>query len=64
VLEDARKGLPYVHYLMFVIDRVTGYTFVKDVLHGIYRFSKVHYIGAGDIVSTFARVAICPLVLG
>jgi len=32
-MDDARKGLPYAPYLMFVIERVTGYQFVLDGLH-------------------------------
>jgi len=36
-MEDGRKGLPFAPYLMFVIERVTGDRFDKDILHTIYR---------------------------
>lgn len=28
--KDARKALPYAPYVMFIIERVTGYVFAKD----------------------------------
>jgi hypothetical protein len=39
-MDDARKGLPYAPYLMFVIERVTDYPFVKDGLHEQYKIEK------------------------
>ena len=42
-MDDARKGLPYAPYLMFVIERVTGYRFVKDGLHEQYKIEKARH---------------------
>ena len=39
-MEDGRKGIPYAPYLMFMIERVTGYRFEKDGLHIIYKIEK------------------------
>ena len=39
-MDDGRKGLPYAPYLMFMIERVTGYKFDKDGLHTIYKIEK------------------------
>ena len=39
-MEDGRKGIPYAPYLMFIIERVTGYRFEKDGLHTIYKIEK------------------------
>ena len=39
-VEDGRKGIPYASYLMFMIERVTGYRFEKDGLHTVYKIEK------------------------
>jgi len=39
-MDDGRKGLPYAPYLMFMIERVTGYKFDKDGLHTVYKIEK------------------------
>jgi len=39
-MEDGRKGIPYALYLMFMIERVTGYRFEKYGLHTIYKIEK------------------------
>jgi len=44
-MEDGRKGLPYAPYLMFMIERVTGYRFEKDGLHEKYKIEKTHTTG-------------------
>ena len=44
-MEDGRKGIPYAPYLMFMIERVTGYRFEKDGLHTVYKIEKTR--GAG-----------------
>ena len=44
-MEDGRKGLPYAPYLMFMIERVTGYRFEKDGLHEKYKIEKTHATG-------------------
>jgi hypothetical protein len=48
-MEDARKGLPYAPYLMFLIERVIGYRFKKDGLHKPYKIEKTHASGASVI---------------
>ena len=40
VVEDGRKGLPYAPYLMFMIERVTGFYLPKDGMHTIYKIEK------------------------
>ena len=40
VMEDGRKGLPYAPYLMFLIERITGISFLKDGMHTIYKIEK------------------------
>ena len=44
-MEDGRKGIPYAPYLMFMIERVSGYRFEKDGLHTVYKIEKTR--GAG-----------------
>ena len=39
-VEDGRRGLPYAPYLMFMIERVTGFYFLKDGMHTIYKIEK------------------------
>ena len=39
-MADGRKGIPYALYLMFMIERVTGYRFEKDGLHTVYKIEK------------------------
>ena len=39
-MEDGRKGIPYAPYLMFMIERVSGYRFEKDGLHTVYKIEK------------------------
>jgi hypothetical protein len=45
-MDDGRKGLPYAPYLMFMIERVTGYKFEKDGLHTVYKIEKTQASGA------------------
>ena len=49
-MEDGRKGIPYVPYLRFMIERVTGYRFEKDGLHTIYKIEKTRGAGASRAV--------------
>ena len=49
-MEDGRKGIPYAPYLMFMIERVTGYRFEKDGLHTVYKIMKTHGVGASRAV--------------
>ena len=51
-MDDARKGLPYAPYLMFVIERVTGYRFVKDGLHEQYKIEKARHAKANETIAT------------
>ena len=39
-VEDGRRGLPYAPYLMFMIERVTGFYFLKDGMHTVYKIEK------------------------
>jgi hypothetical protein len=41
-MEDGRRGLPYVSYLMFMIERVIGLQFLKDEMHTVYKIEKTH----------------------
>jgi hypothetical protein len=50
-MDDARKGLPYAPYLMFMIERVTGYKLDKDSPHTIYKIEKTQASGASKAVS-------------
>ena len=49
-MEDRRKGIPYAPYLMFMIERVTGYIFEKDGLHTVYKIEKTRGAGASRVV--------------
>ena len=40
VVEDGKRGLPYAPYLMFMIERVTGFYFLKDGMHTVYKIEK------------------------
>ena len=48
--KDARKGLPFVPYMMFVIERVTEYTFNKNKHHEPYRGERPHHDTVGETV--------------
>jgi hypothetical protein len=39
-MDDARRSLPYAPYLMFMIERVSGYIFPKDGFHTVYKIEK------------------------
>ena len=58
-VEDGRRGLPYAPYLMFMIERVIGFYFLKDGMHTAYKIEKTQPLvatqGAG---STHAHVDI------
>ena len=45
-MEDGRRGLPYAPYLMFIIERVTGFYFPKDEIHIIYKIEKTQSAAA------------------
>ena len=49
-MANGRKGLPYAPYLMFMIERVTGYKFDKDGLHTVYKIEKTQASGASKAV--------------
>ena len=49
-IEDGRKGIPYAPYLMFMIERVSGYRFDKDGLHTVYKIEKTQGAGASRTV--------------
>ena len=49
-MEDGRKGIPYAPYLMFMIERVTGYRFEKDGIHIIYKIEKTRGAGSSRAV--------------
>ena len=49
-MDDGRKGLPYAPYLMFMIERITGYKFDKDGLHTVYKIEKTQASGASKAV--------------
>jgi hypothetical protein len=51
-MDDARKGLPYAPYLMFMIERVTGYRFIKDGLHEQYKIRKARHAKAGETIAS------------
>ena len=55
-MDDARKGLPYAPYLMFVIERVTGYRFVKDGLHEQYKIEKARHAKASETIVSPSNV--------
>ena len=50
-MDDARKGLRYAPYLMFMIERVTGYKFKKDGLHEVYKIEKARHAKASETIA-------------
>jgi hypothetical protein len=50
--DDVRKGLPYAPYLMFVIERVTGYQLVKAGLHKQYKIEKARHDKASETIAS------------
>lgn len=40
VSKDSRRALPYASYIMFIIERVTGYIFSHDGLHVSFRVER------------------------
>ena len=59
-MEDGRKGIPYAPYLMFMIERVTGYKFEKDGLHTVYKIEKTGGAGASRAVRCSLSVVDVP----
>ena len=53
------KGYP-MPYLMFMIERVTGYRFEKDGLHTIYKIEKTRGAGASRAVRRFPSAVDVP----
>ena len=51
-MDDERKGLPYAPYLMFVIERVTDYQFVKDGMHEQYKIEKARHAKASETIAS------------
>ena len=49
-MDDGRKGPPFAPYLMFMIERVTGYKYDKDGLHTFYKIEKTQASGASKAV--------------
>jgi hypothetical protein len=45
-MDDARRSLPYAPYLMFMIERVSGYIFPKDGFHTVYNIEKTQSYAA------------------
>jgi len=43
---------------MFIIERVTGYTFTKDGLHEPYRGEKTHHAVASETLRSLGAVAV------
>ena len=59
VVEDGRRGLPYAPYLMFMIERVTGFYFSKDGMHTVYKIEKTQpAVGTQGARSSHAHVNI------
>ena len=52
--------MPYVPYLMFMIERVPGYRFDKDDLHTIYKIEKTQSSGASRVVRRSPSVVDVP----
>ena len=50
-MDDARKGLRYTPYLMFMIERVIGYKFKKDGLHEVYKIEKARHAKASETIA-------------
>ena len=59
-MEDGRKGIPYAPYLMFMIERVSGYRFEKDGLHTVYKIEKTQGAGASRAVRRSPSVVDLP----
>src|SRR6266540_1794594 len=43
---DSRKGFPYAPYIMYVIEKVSGITFRKDVEHSVLKITRTSPPGA------------------
>jgi hypothetical protein len=39
-MDDGRRDLPYAPYLMFMIERVSGFRYHKDCVHQVYKIKK------------------------
>ena len=49
-LDDARNDLPYAPYIMYIIERVSGIEFKKDVEHLPYGLTQWQHIGWETLV--------------
>ena len=55
-MDDGRRSIPYAPYLMFMIERVTGYIFPKDSFHTVYKIEKTQsYAAARETVGGTSR---------
>jgi hypothetical protein len=49
-MDDARNDLPYAPYVMYIIERVSGIEFKKDVEHRPYKLTQWQHIGWDTLV--------------
>jgi hypothetical protein len=49
-LDDARNDLPYAPYIMYIIERVSGIEFKKDVEHNPYKLTQWQHTGWAALV--------------
>ena len=50
-MDDARNDLPYAPYIMYIIERVTGIVFKKDVEHKSYKLTQWQHSGWDALVA-------------
>jgi hypothetical protein len=50
-MDDARYDLPYAPYIMYVIERVSGVVFKKDVEHKPYKLTQWQHSGWDALIS-------------
>ena len=57
-LDDARNDLPYAPYILYIIERVSGIEFKKDVEHRPYRLTQWQHTGWEALVGVAGTSAV------
>jgi hypothetical protein len=56
-MDDARNDLPYAPYIMYIVERVSGIEFKKDVEHRPYKLTQWKHTGWEALVGAVGMSA-------
>src|SRR5436190_313815 len=61
VENDSRKGLPYAPYIMYIIEKVSGISFKKDMEHPMLKITRLlvaRVVGQRVLVGGFGKLCL------